>query len=336
MNITFFEAREREQEFLSALLNGHELSFYKEKLTAENIGRAQNADIVSVFVDSEIRKEIIDSLPRLKFIATRSTGFDHIDVAHAEEKGIPVASVPAYGANTVAEFAFGLILNLSRKISDANEQMKERASFTISNLQGFDLFGKTLGVVGTGRIGKNVVRIAKGFGMKILACDLYPDQAFAEEMGIEYVPLAMLLSASDIVTIHAPYNETTYHLINKENIAQMKKGSLLINTARGEIVDTEALAMALKSGVVAGAGLDVLEGERTLKEEAEFLAKGKGAESDFKMLAENHMLIDMPNVIVTPHIAFFSNEAEAEIIRTTAENIAAFISGAPANIVRSK
>ena len=336
MKIIFFEVRDKERELLSKLITGHELSFHKEKLTAENIDLAKDADVISVFIDSEIKKEIIDSLPQLKFIATRSTGFDHIDIAYAKEKGIAVASVPSYGANTVAEFAFALILNLSRKISDAGEQMKERASFDISKLQGFDLHGKTLGVIGTGKIGKNVVRIAKGFGMKVIAYDVYPDQAFAKEMEIEYVSLAELLSSSDIVTIHAPYNETTHHLINKGNITLMKRGSLLINTARGEIIDTEALVAALKSGTVAGAALDVLEGERKLKEEAEFLTEGKGNTDDFKLLAEDHALIDMSNVIVTPHIAFFSNEAEAEIIKTTAENISAFISGAPINIVQPK
>ncbi len=336
MKITFFEIRDREKELLLGMLSAHELSFYKEKLCAETLEKAKGADIISVFVDSEIQKETIDALPDVKLISTRSTGFDHIDVAYAKEKGITVASVPAYGANTVAEFAFALMLNLSRKISDANEQMKEHTSFDIPMLRGFDLFGKTIGVIGTGRIGKNAVRIAKGFGMKVLAADLHPDQAFAEEMGIGYVPLDMLLSASDIVTIHAPYNDTTYHLINKNNILLMKKGALLINTARGEIVETGALISALKREQLGGAALDVLEGERKLKEEAEFLAKGKGNEADFRILAENHMLIDMPNVIVTPHIAFFSVEAEGEIIKTTAENITAFISDAPVNIVQPK
>ncbi len=322
MKISFFETRDKEREVFASRLSQHDLFFCKEKLSLENIKDAEQADIISVFVNSEIKKEVIDALPCLKLIAARSTGFDHIDVRYAGTKGIKVASVPNYGARTVAEFAFGLILTLSRKIYRAVSQMKEKISYDTDLLQGFDLCGKTIGVVGTGRIGKNMVRIAKGFGLKILATDLYPDNDFAEEEEIEYVPLDALLSSSDIVTIHTPFNETTYHLINRENIKLMKKGAILINTARGEIVDTEALVASLRAGQIGGAGLDVLEGERSMKAGAESLL--------------NKELIAMRNVVVTPHVAFFSAEAEAEIIRTTSDNIELFIAGTPQNIVDIK
>lgn len=326
MKIIFFEAREREQAVISELLAGNDLVFYKEKLTSENVEKAKDAEILSVFVDSEINKDVIDSLSELKLIVTRSTGFDHIDIKYANTKGIQVANVPAYGSRTVAELAFGLILTLSRNIYQGALQIKEKANFGLSGLRGFDLYGKTLGIVGTGRIGKNMVHIAKGFGMKVLGTDLYPDNKFAEEEGLEYVPLNMLLSASDIVSIHTPYNETTHHLINKENIKFIKKGALLINTARGEVVDTSALVESLKSGDIRGVGLDVLEGERRLK----------AGERELEISSLNLSLINMPNVIVTPHIAFFSEEAEAEIIKNSAENIKSFIEGNPQNIINLK
>lgn len=336
MKIAFFEVRPEEKEALAELMAGpdFEVSFYEEKLKEAAAEKAKGAQVISVFMNSEIRSNIIGLLPDLKFIVTRSTGFDHIDLDYCKKKGIKVSNVPAYGSKTVAEFTFALLLDLSRKVSDANRQIREKASFNIANFKGFDLLGKTLGVIGTGKIGKNVVKIAKGFGMKVLATDLYPDAAFAEEVGVEYVPLDVLLSASDIVTIHAPYNETTHHLINKDNIKQFKKGAYLINTARGEIVDTEALLSGLKEGIIAGAGLDVLEGERKLKEEAEFLTCGSGCTDDFKTLLEDRLLMGMPNVVVTPHIAFYTREAVAEILKVTAENIKNFISGNPQNLVK--
>jgi D-lactate dehydrogenase len=334
MKITFFEARENEKALLAALLPSHSLSFFKEKLKPETLAQAVGADIVSVFVNSEVKKEMIDALPKMKLLITRSAGFDHIDLVSAKEKGVLVSNVPAYGAHTVAEFAFALILNLSRNICAASNQMRMTGDYNILPFQGFDLCGKTLGIVGTGRIGKNTALIAKGFGLKIIATDIFPDQAFAEENGFEYVPLSVLLSNSDIISLHAPYNETTHHLINKENIKLIKKGALFINTARGELIDTEALVKALKNGQISGAGLDVLEGERKLKEEAEFLDGGKGDANDFKLLTEDHMLLDMPNVIVTPHIAFFSCEAEEDISKTTAKNILSFIEGKPENLVK--
>ncbi|KKQ35393.1 MAG: D-isomer specific 2-hydroxyacid dehydrogenase NAD-binding protein [Candidatus Nomurabacteria bacterium GW2011_GWB1_37_5] len=323
MRIVFFETNKEEEKILKGLLPEIDAVFSSEKLSLDNVSLAKDAEIMSVFINSEISKEIIDQLPLLKFISTRSTGFDHIDHIYAESKNIVVSNVPAYGSRTVAEHTFALLLEFSRKAGEANRQIKAENNFDIEIMQfkGFDLFGKTIGVIGTGKIGKNVCRIAKGFGMKILATDLYPDYVFAEELGVEYIPLTELLSASDIVTIHTPYNETTFHLINKENIKQFKKGAYLINTARGEIVETEALVSALKDGTLAGTGLDVLEGERQLKSEKNI--GGPVAE-----------LIQMPNVVVTPHIAFCTTEAIAEILKVTTENIKSFSAGTPQNLVK--
>lgn len=327
MKIAFYEATESEKEYFGKELVGHELIYIEGNLTTENIALAEGAEAVSVFVNSEVKQPVLDLLNGVKFVATRSTGFDHIDGAYAKEKGVAVSNVPSYGSRTVAEFAFGLILNLSRKIYTARHQLMEGDNFNISSLRGFDLYEKTLGVIGTGRIGKNVIKIAKGFGMKVIAHDAYPDLAFATEQGFEYVSLEDLLKNSDIITLHAPYNPTTHHLINKENIGLMKKTAYLINDARGELVETDALVQALASGAIAGAGLDVLENERQLKEESELMKKGPEAFKDFKTLFENQLLMDMPNVMVTPHIAFDTVEAVHEIMQTTVDNIKAFAEG---------
>ena len=342
MKISFFETTPEEQEIIQALMPGVESTFFNEKLTSDSLdgvaAAAKDSEVVCVFINSTISPEVIDALPALRLIVTRSTGYDHVDVAYAKSKGIVVSNVPSYGSRTVAEFTFALMLNLSRKLVDASNQIRENGNFDISAFRGFDLFGKTLGVVGTGRIGKNVIRIAKAFGMNVVAFDLFPDEKFAQENAFSYAALDAVLSTSDVVTIHTPYTKETYHLINKDNIKLFKKGAYLINTARGEIVDTDALVWALENKIIAGAGLDVLEGERKLKEEEDFLKDAQmpvGADKgrDFKTLLEDHMLIDMPNVIVTPHIAFSSREAEAEILKTSVENILGFIKGSPQNNV---
>lgn len=334
MRAVFFETTKEDEKVMRKLLNGTgiEAEFFGGKLTSDNIKDAGNADIFSVFIDSEIGRDIIDAVPNLKLIATRSTGFDHIDLEYAHGKNIVVSNVPAYGERTVAEFTFALMLVLSRKIFNAYHQLREEGKFDILGLQGFDLYKKTLGVVGSGKIGKNVIRIAKGFAMDVLAYDIFPDEEFAKKLEFKYVDLPNLLSNSDIVTIHVPYNEKTYHLIDKEGISRMKKGAYLINTARGEVVDTEALLEALISKHLAGAGLDVLEGERALKEEMELVA-GKERIHDLKTLLQNHAFIDLPQAIVTPHIAFYSEEAKKKILKTTSENIISFMGGKPQNIV---
>lgn len=336
MKIVFFEVFQSEQEILKRLLPDDEVSYFKEKLTEENVDKAKEAEVISVFINSEVTKNIIDGLPNLKFITTRSTGFDHIDYKYAESKGIEVSNVPAYGSHTVAEFAFALLLTISRKIFDAYDRLKENADFSISLLQGFDLNGKTIGIIGTGKIGKNMVKIAKGFGMSVIAYDLYPDLNFAKENDFLYKSFNEVISQSDILSLHVPYSKENFHLINKEKISLMKKGVILINTARGELIDTDALMWGLKEKIIAGVGLDVLEGERELKEEFEILSNFSKAETikDYKTLLENRVLIDMPNVVVTPHIAFYSKEAEEGIIKITIENIKGFVNGHPQNLVK--
>jgi D-lactate dehydrogenase len=325
MKIVFFEASDAEKAKFLNTFEDNEIVFIEDKLDETNAQKAEDAGIISVFVGITVNKNVIDSMPNLKFISTRSTGFDHIDYEYAKTKGIKVSSVPGYGSHTVAEFAFGLILNLSRNILKSNNYVKETSDFNYNHgMTGFELQGKTLGVIGTGRIGKNVIKIAKGFGMKINAYDLYPDVAFSQENNFEYKSFAEVVQDSDIITLHTPYTKENHHLINKEIILKMKKGAYLINTARGELIDTEALVFGLKEKIIAGAGLDVLEKERELR---------AGLEGEEKIIELNQELIKMPNVVITPHIAFFTKEAVDEILESTTKNIQGFISGVPVNLI---
>lgn len=328
MKIVFFEVMPGEQEaFTSLLPAGHTVEFHEEKLNTDTAALAAGADIISVFVKSEVRAPLIDSLPDLRLITTRSMGYDHIDVEHAKSKGIRCINVTTYASHPVAEFAFALLLTVTRRIYHAYDQLRDGTSFDIRGLKGFNLFGKTLGVAGTGRIGRNVVTIAKGFGMNVIAFDARPDEAFAAEQGFSYVPLEELVAKSDCISLHVPYSKDTHHLFNAAMFARMKKGVILVNTARGEIIDTHALVAALRNGTVWGAGLDVLEAERQLHDEG--IAVADNTQSvDYQLLTANHVLIDMPNVIVTPHIAFETAEAMQEITQSTATSVNNFIAGA--------
>ena len=322
MKIAFFEVPKSRQSFLGESFNNEDVSFYEEKLNESNVNLVKDADIVSVFVDSDLNRNVIDKIPNLKFIATQSTGFNHIDCKYASTKGVKVSNVPAYGSHTVAEFTFGLILNISRNISNANTYLRETLNYNyLPWMEGFNLEGKTLGIIGTGKIGKNIVKIAKGFGMNVIAYDLFPDLNFAKENDFIYKNFTEVITQADILTLHAPYTKENYHLINKENIIMMKKGVYLINTARGELVDTEALVWGLEKRIIAGAGLDVLEG-------------GKQLQNTGNTVVLNHKLMKMPNVIVSPHMAFYTREAIISIMQTTVENIKGFISGNLQNLVK--
>ncbi len=322
MHITFFETAAEDQDEITKALAGHTLQFHNETLTKATAGLAADADIVSTFINSELSSEVIGMLGATKYITTRSTGFDHIDLAAAKTKGITVSNVPGYGSRTVAEYTFGLMLCLSRKLFAANARLRNEKSFSLDGLVGFDLAGKTLGVLGTGRIGKNVITAAKAFGMNVLAYDAYHDDAFAAQMGFPYVDLPALLAQSDVLTFHLPYNQGTHHVLNMGNVGLIKKGAYLVNTARGELIETKALLAALRDGTLAGAGLDVLEAERSAK-------NGEASEA----VADDLALIAMPQVIATPHVAFYSEGAVEQISQTTIQNITAFIAGTPQNVV---
>jgi D-lactate dehydrogenase len=240
--------------------------------------------------------------------------------------------VPFYGENTVAEHTFALILALSRKVHEAFVRVRQ-GNFSLDGLRGFDLKDKTIGVVGAGHIGLHVIRIARGFGMKVLAFDVQRNNFLAEVLGFAYADLETLLGQSDIITLHAPYNARTHHLINGDNISRIKSGAVLINTSRGGLVDTEALLKALDDGILAGAGLDVLEGEEAVLEESALLGDSANPEL-LRRAIQNHLILKKPNVVFTPHNAFNSQEALERILDTTAENITCFAAGTPKNVVR--
>lgn len=332
MKITFFEMEDWEKLFLRETLQGHSLSFYEEPLTQENVKAVAETEVLSTFIYSKLSAEILAQLPRLKLIATRSTGFDHIALNYCKGEKIAVCHVPTYGVETVAEHTFALILAFSRQLLPSLERAK-RGDFSLEKLRGFSLAGKTLGVVGLGHIGRRVVEIAKGFKMKVVAATKDSSVDLARQLGVNLVSLPELLEHSDIVSLHVPLTSETYHLINRENIALMKKGSFLINTARGAVVETEALVWALEKGLLAGAGLDVLEEERALKEERELLTKEFLKTGDLKTQLLNHVLLTKDNVLITPHNAFNSQEALREILQTTVKNITAFLAGQPVNLV---
>lgn len=331
MKIAFFETTESDQKYLAPLFQDHEVFFSAEPLTEKNVEEAEDYEIISVFIYSVIDKAVVDGLKCVRCIATRSTGFDHIDVASCEERSIAVLNVPHYGENTVAEHTFALILALSRNVHKSYARgLKE--DFSMNGLIGFDLKNKTLGVIGTGHIGLHVIRIAKGFGMHVIANDIHHDVFLSEILHFNYVSLDEVLSQSDIVTIHTPYNEHTHHLINHENIQKIKKGALLINTSRGGIVENEALIEALDTDILSGAGLDVLEGEEHIKEEQQCLYENCDP-AQVRQREQNKNLLSRDNVVYTPHIGFYSKEALNRILETTRENISQFISGRVENQV---
>ena len=328
--IVFFEVASWEKEELKR--NFPEALLVEKPLTEENVNEFADAEIASCFIYSNFSKNIVEKLPNLKFIATRSTGFDHIDVAFCHQKNITVCNVPEYGSRTVAEHTFALILTLTRKIYQSINQAKN-FDFNHEKIRGIDLFGKTLGVLGLGKIGKEVVKIAHGFGMGVLVYTRTKDETLAKNLGFSYKSLDELLSLSDIISLHLPLTDATKYIINKNNIEKIKKGAFLVNTARGGLVETEALVLGLKEGILAGVALDVLEGEKQLMEEIEILTESYQKTTDLKTLILNHILVNQPNVVITPHNAFNTKEALFRILETTIKNIQGFLKREIINVV---
>ena len=300
--------------------------------TADEITPPGDCEVLSVFIKSKIDDHKMASMPRLKLITTRSTGFDHIDTAAAAKRGVLVSNVPVYGENTVAEHTFALILSLSRNLRKAYFRTMQN-DFSIKGLMGFDLKGKTIGIIGTGHIGLHVIRMAIGFGMKVIAFDVKQNTFLSEVMGFEYSDLDNLLMKSDILSLHVPFMPSTKHLINKNTIKKIKKGAILINTARGGLVETGALVQALDEGILSGVGLDVLEEEEYVLEEKRLTNTNAGDEhwSKLQTVLANNILLHRENVIYTPHMAFYSKEAVQRILDTTIENIRNFLKGSPVN-----
>ncbi len=329
--IAVFEVEPWQHERLQHSLPEVECRHIEGPLDEQSVSRAGDASVVSVFIRSRVPRALIDQMPELRLIATRSTGFDHIDIAACAERGILVCNVPTYGENTVAEHTFSLILALSRRLAVVARRTAH-GDFSLHGLMGFDLRGKTLGVVGAGNIGLHVIRIGRGFGMDVLAYDARPQQLLAEVLGFRYVSLDQLLQQSDVVTLHVPYRPQTHHLLDRERLALLKPGALVVNTGRGALVDTVALLEALDSGQVGGAGLDVIEGEEQLMEEPQMFHL-PGTEEQLRHLLTGHVLATRENVILTPHMAWYSREALERILDTTAANIRGFLAGAPVNVI---
>ncbi|OGM90613.1 hypothetical protein A2755_03615 [Candidatus Wolfebacteria bacterium RIFCSPHIGHO2_01_FULL_48_22] len=325
-NIALFHISGWEREYLTKKLTdaGHSVDVYDHSLDAEHLPDKRDYEVLSVFVGSAVTPDVIDAFGSVKLITTRSTGYDHVDIAHARQKGISVGYVPHYGENTVAEFAMGLLLTLSRKLYLGIDRIKETAQFSYEGLEGFDLKGKTVGVIGTGRIGKHFIQMLKGFDARVVAYDVYPNKELAAELGYTMVSLDELYAASDIISLHCPCTPKTTHLLNKEAFSKMKKGVVLINTARGALIQTEALVAALQNGTVAGAGLDVLEEEGVASDEMGYVMHGGSLDKARTMLA-NHILMDHPNVVITPHNAFNTKEAKTRILDADFENITSFL-----------
>jgi len=329
--VVFFDVKDIEKEYLyKNKPDNCEFILITDSLHKydfEKINEIQNAQIISVFTSTNAPANLLKQFPNLKLVTARSTGFNNIDTDYCKEHNIPVVNVPRYGDCTVAEFAFGLLLDVYRKITVSYLNLKE-GFINVQEDIGQDLMGKTLGIIGTGAIGCHAIRIAKGFGMNIICYDPYPKAEMIEKYNVKYADLDQLLNESDIISLHAPSTKENFHMINEECFNKMKKGVVIINTARGEIMDTQALYKAIKCGTVAGAGLDVLECEDILANEDQYLMKVDCIRQEcLSKTLINHKLLEMPNVIVTPHVAFDTVEAVYRILKTTIDNINGYMSG---------
>jgi D-lactate dehydrogenase len=311
MNIAFFSAQPYDKQFFTAHNESYDFSlqFFEAALSVQTVSLAKDMDAVCVFVNDKVDAEVIGKLKEqgVKFIALRCAGFNNVDLQAAKKAGLNVCRVPAYSPEAVAEHAAAMILTLNRKTHKAYNRVREQ-NFSLNGLMGFDLHGKTVGVVGTGRIGQAFCRIMLGFGCRVLAFDIIANRD-VEATGVEYVPLIQLLQESDIISLHTPLNDQTRHLINAESIAYLKQGVMLINTSRGALIDTPDIIKALKNGRIGYLGIDVYEQEEHL-----FFRDLSGDIIEDDIIQR---LTSFPNVLVTAHQAFFTKEAMDQIAETT-------------------
>ncbi|HOO15976.1 MAG TPA: hydroxyacid dehydrogenase [Phycisphaerae bacterium] len=332
MKIAAFEVESWERVAFEQLALDFDVRYTDRRLDLTNADDYADAEVICTFIYSKLDKKVLSRFKDLRFICTRSTGFDHIDTAFCEAHNILVSNVPSYGDRTVAEHVFGLLLTISHQLYDAIDRTR-KGDFSLVGLRGFQLYGRTLGVIGAGNIGLHVIRIARGFGMRVLAYDVRPRPDLAVQIGFEYRPFEEVLAAADVLSLHVPDTPETRDMIGQEQFARMKQGVVLINTARGSIVNVQALMEALAAGKVRAAGLDVLPEEPMMREEAELLHRAIRTEHDLETLLADHILLRQRNVFVTPHSAFCTEEAVQQILEVTRENIEAFARGAPQNVV---
>ena len=330
MKLAFFDAKPYDKPAFDryAADAGIKIKYYETKLNEDTVELATGADAVCVFVNDTVNREVIDRLYELgvKTIALRCAGFNNVDIKHAAGK-IRVVRVPAYSPYAVAEHAIALLLTSIRRIHKAYIRTRD-FNFSLNGMTGFDLHGKTVGVIGTGRIGRVFIDICLGFGMKVLAYDKFPAEGLDNGDTVRYVTTEELFAKSDIISLHCPLTEETYHIINEQSLAACKRGVVLINTSRGALVDAEALLSAIKARQVGAACLDVYEEESDL-----FFEDNSGHILEDDTLAR---LISMPNVIVSSHQAFLTEEALSNIAETTVENLIQIENGTCENEVTVK
>ncbi len=315
MKIAFFDAKPYDREVFDALIREYKytIKYFETKLTPDSVALCQGFDVVCVFVNDTVNKEVIHQLIRydVKMIALRCAGFNNVDIEATRCK-IPVVRVPAYSPHAIAEHTVALILALNRKIYRAYQRTREN-NFSLNGLMGFDMYGKIAGIIGTGKIGILTGGILKGFGMRVLAYDPYPNKSAAGEYGFEYTDLNTLYHKSHIISLHCPLTKETEYIINEKSLALMKDGVMIINTGRGKLVDTRALIRGLKSEKVGFAGLDVYEEEKNF-----FFEDQSDMILSDDILAR---LLTFNNVVITSHQGFFTREALESIARTTLNNI---------------
>lgn len=323
MRIAIFSTKRYDREYLTLAneTHEHELEFLESRLDEETARLAGGAPAICIFVNDVASRAVLERLASdgTSLIALRSAGFNHVDLEAASDLGLTVARVPAYSPHAVAEFTVGMILALDRKYHRAHNRVRE-GNFSLEGLLGFDLHTRTVGIVGTGKIGQVVARILVGFGCEVIAYDPMPDEA-TKDLGVSYVTLEELLGSSDIITLHSPLTPETHHLIGHDSLQLVKRGAMLINTSRGALVDTEAVIEALKDGRLGSLGLDVYEEEADLF--FEDLSDHVIRDDVFSRL------LTFPNVLVTGHQAFFTHDAMAQIAETTLSNVTAFAVGEP-------
>ncbi len=324
MKIRFFNAHRYERDaFTQANAQfRHEIEYLEPRLTEQTASLAAGAEVVCSFVSDKLDEAALAELHRVgvRLVALRCAGYNHVDLEAAARLGLPVVRVPEYSPYAVAEHGVALILTLDRKIHRAYSRVRE-GNFSLDGLVGFDLRGKTVGIIGTGKIGSIFARIMRGFGCRLLGHDASPSEALAQELGLEYVALEQLYAEADIISLNVPLTPSTRHIVDAESLARMKPGVMIINTGRGALIDTRALIAALKTGHVGSAGLDVYE-----EEEGVFFADLSGEVIQDDVLAR---LLTFPNVIITAHQGFLTREALANIASTTLENVSVFERGEP-------
>lgn len=314
IKIAFFDTKDYDRKLFDEYNKnyGYEITYFESILNAETAPLSKGFDVVCVFVHDKVDEKTIKILEEngVKLIALRCAGFNNVDIEH--KGNIRVVRVPQYSPYAVAEHAVALLLNLTRKLYKSYQRTR-KYNFTLDGLLGFDIHGKTVGVIGTGRIGKVFIQIMKGFGTNVIAYDLYKDEAASREIGFEYVSLDELYEKSDIISLHCPLTPETQNIINEQSIKKMKDGVVLINCSRGKLVDTNSLIKEMETGKIGGVGLDVYE------DEEEFFLRDMT--NSYKRDTNLSILLSMPNLIITSHQAFFTKEALDKIASDTFQNI---------------